>query len=133
MPERPTFQRVLVAQRLVRTLCPECKQAYVPDAEMLRSTGLAKFAEAYPDRWFDVGIAEQHAVTSAAGLAMGGMHPVVALYSTFLNRADSQSPVTTRSSSGRLRRSCPMARSKSPATKSQLPHRFDTAGPTIPS
>jgi 1-deoxy-D-xylulose-5-phosphate synthase len=59
-------------------------------AAMLRSTGLAKFAEAYPDRWFDVGIAEQHAVTSAAGMAMSGLHPVVALYSTFLNRAFDQ-------------------------------------------
>jgi 1-deoxy-D-xylulose-5-phosphate synthase len=59
-------------------------------AAMLRSTGLAKFAEAYPDRWFDVGIAEQHAVTSAAGMAMAGLHPVVALYSTFLNRAFDQ-------------------------------------------
>jgi 1-deoxy-D-xylulose-5-phosphate synthase len=59
-------------------------------AAMLRSTGLAKFAEAFPDRWFDVGIAEQHAVTSAAGLAMGGLHPVVAIYSTFLNRAFDQ-------------------------------------------
>jgi 1-deoxy-D-xylulose-5-phosphate synthase len=59
-------------------------------AAMLRSTGLEKFAEAFPDRWFDVGIAEQHAVTSAAGLAMGGMHPVVAVYSTFLNRAFDQ-------------------------------------------
>jgi 1-deoxy-D-xylulose-5-phosphate synthase len=59
-------------------------------AAMLRSTGLERFAEAYPQRWFDVGIAEQHAVTSAAGLAMGGLHPVVALYSTFLNRAFDQ-------------------------------------------
>ncbi|MEU6645451.1 1-deoxy-D-xylulose-5-phosphate synthase [Saccharomonospora sp. NPDC046836] len=59
-------------------------------AAMLRSTGLHKFAEAFPDRWFDVGIAEQHAVTSAAGLAMGGLHPVVAVYSTFLNRAFDQ-------------------------------------------
>jgi 1-deoxy-D-xylulose-5-phosphate synthase len=59
-------------------------------AAMLRSTGLQKFADAFPDRWFDVGIAEQHAVTSAAGLAMGGMHPVVAVYSTFLNRAFDQ-------------------------------------------
>ncbi|HET6499481.1 MAG TPA: 1-deoxy-D-xylulose-5-phosphate synthase [Amycolatopsis sp.] len=59
-------------------------------AAMLRSTGLAKFAERHPDRWFDVGIAEQHAVTSAAGLAMGGRHPVVAVYSTFLNRAFDQ-------------------------------------------
>ncbi len=59
-------------------------------AAMLRSTGLHTFAEAHPDRWFDVGIAEQHAMTSAAGLAMGGMHPVVAVYSTFLNRAFDQ-------------------------------------------
>ncbi|QWF77261.1 1-deoxy-D-xylulose-5-phosphate synthase [Amycolatopsis sp. CA-230715] len=59
-------------------------------AAMQRSVGLQKFAEAHPDRWFDVGIAEQHAVTSAAGLAMGGMHPVVAVYSTFLNRAFDQ-------------------------------------------
>ncbi|MFI5608234.1 1-deoxy-D-xylulose-5-phosphate synthase [Amycolatopsis sp. NPDC051903] len=59
-------------------------------AAMLRSTGLEKFAEKFPDRWFDVGIAEQHAVTSAAGLAMGGCHPVVAVYSTFLNRAFDQ-------------------------------------------
>jgi 1-deoxy-D-xylulose-5-phosphate synthase len=59
-------------------------------AAMLGSTGLNKFAAAYPDRCFDVGIAEQHAMTSAAGLAMGGMHPVVAIYSTFLNRAFDQ-------------------------------------------
>ena len=52
--------------------------------------GLAPFAEAFPDRCFDVGIAEQHALTSAAGLAVGGLHPVVALYSTFLNRAFDQ-------------------------------------------
>ncbi len=59
-------------------------------AAMLHPTGLAKFAQLYPDRVFDVGIAEQHAVTSAAGLAMGGMHPVVAIYATFLNRAFDQ-------------------------------------------
>jgi 1-deoxy-D-xylulose-5-phosphate synthase len=59
-------------------------------AAMLHPTGLAPFAAAYPERVFDVGIAEQHAVTSAAGLAMGGMHPVVAIYSTFLNRAFDQ-------------------------------------------
>jgi 1-deoxy-D-xylulose-5-phosphate synthase len=59
-------------------------------AAMLGSTGLDKFAAAYPDRTFDVGIAEQHAVTSAAGMAMGGLHPVVAIYSTFLNRAFDQ-------------------------------------------
>jgi 1-deoxy-D-xylulose-5-phosphate synthase len=59
-------------------------------AAMLHPTGLAAFAQAYPDRVFDVGIAEQHAVTSAAGLAMGGLHPVVAIYATFLNRAFDQ-------------------------------------------
>jgi 1-deoxy-D-xylulose-5-phosphate synthase len=59
-------------------------------AAMLHPTGLAYFAAAYPDRVYDVGIAEQHAVTSAAGLAMGGLHPVVAIYSTFLNRAFDQ-------------------------------------------
>jgi 1-deoxy-D-xylulose-5-phosphate synthase len=59
-------------------------------AAMVYPTGLHRFAKAFPDRCFDVGIAEQHAVTSAAGLAMGGLHPVVAVYSTFLNRAFDQ-------------------------------------------
>ena len=59
-------------------------------AAMLRPVGLAPFAEAFPNRVFDVGIAEQHAVTSAAGLAFGGLHPVVAIYSTFMNRAFDQ-------------------------------------------
>jgi 1-deoxy-D-xylulose-5-phosphate synthase len=59
-------------------------------AAMLRPVGLHRFATAYPDRVFDVGMAEQHAVTSAAGLAMGGMHPVVAIYATFFNRAFDQ-------------------------------------------
>lgn len=59
-------------------------------AAMAGPTGLADFAEHFPKRTFDVGIAEQHAVTSAAGLALGGMHPVVAVYSTFLNRAFDQ-------------------------------------------
>ena len=59
-------------------------------AAMLYPTGLSQFAAAYPDRVYDVGIAEQHAVTSAAGLAMAGLHPVVAIYSTFLNRAFDQ-------------------------------------------
>ncbi|MDQ1600753.1 MAG: 1-deoxy-D-xylulose-5-phosphate synthase [Actinomycetota bacterium] len=59
-------------------------------AAMLIPTGLSAFAAAYPDRVFDVGIAEQHATTSAAGLAMGGLHPVVAVYATFLNRAFDQ-------------------------------------------
>ncbi|RDI16210.1 1-deoxy-D-xylulose-5-phosphate synthase [Rhodococcus sp. AG1013] len=59
-------------------------------AAMPGPTGLAAFGERFPERMFDVGIAEQHAVTSAAGLALGGMHPVVAIYSTFLNRAFDQ-------------------------------------------
>jgi 1-deoxy-D-xylulose-5-phosphate synthase len=59
-------------------------------AAMMYPTGLHRFAQTFPDRCFDVGIAEQHAVTSAAGLAMGGLHPVVAVYSTFLNRAFDQ-------------------------------------------
>lgn len=56
-------------------------------AAMLKPTGLDAFAERFPDRVIDVGIAEQHAVTSAAGLAFAGMHPVVAIYATFMNRA----------------------------------------------
>lgn len=57
---------------------------------MLIPVGLDKFAERFPDRVFDVGIAEQHAVTAAAGMAFGGLHPVVAIYATFLNRAFDQ-------------------------------------------
>ena len=59
-------------------------------AAMMHPVGLDAFQRHFPDRTFDVGIAEQHAATSAAGLAMGGMHPVVALYGTFLNRAFDQ-------------------------------------------
>ncbi|MGH3328516.1 MAG: 1-deoxy-D-xylulose-5-phosphate synthase [Streptomycetales bacterium] len=59
-------------------------------AAMMIPTGLHKFAQAHPERVFDVGIAEQHATVSAAGLALGGMHPVVCIYSTFLNRAFDQ-------------------------------------------
>jgi 1-deoxy-D-xylulose-5-phosphate synthase len=59
-------------------------------AAMLHPTKLTAFARSFPDRVFDVGIAEQHAMTSAAGLAMGGLHPVVAIYATFLNRAFDQ-------------------------------------------
>src|SRR4051812_39046791 len=59
-------------------------------AAMLEPVGLGPFAAAFPDRVFDVGIAEQHAVTSAAGLAMGGLRPVVCVYATFLNRAFDQ-------------------------------------------
>ncbi len=59
-------------------------------AAMMHPVGLHKFAARFPERTFDVGIAEQHAATSAAGLAIGGLHPVVALYATFLNRAFDQ-------------------------------------------
>ncbi|WP_308493980.1 1-deoxy-D-xylulose-5-phosphate synthase [Microbacterium terrisoli] len=59
-------------------------------AAMLRPTGLLPFAQRFPDRVHDVGIAEQHAVASAAGLAFGGLHPVVALYATFMGRAFDQ-------------------------------------------
>ncbi len=59
-------------------------------AAMLQPVGLAPFAHAFPSRVFDVGIAEQHAVTSAAGMAFAGLHPVVAVYATFLNRAFDQ-------------------------------------------
>lgn len=59
-------------------------------AAMAGPTGLIPFAEQFPNRFFDVGIAEQHAMASASGLALGGLHPVVAIYSTFLNRAFDQ-------------------------------------------
>jgi len=59
-------------------------------AAMAEPTGIATLAKKYPNRVYDVGIAEQHAATSAAGLAMGGLHPVVAVYATFLNRAFDQ-------------------------------------------
>ena len=59
-------------------------------AAMLGPTGLTAFSDAFPTRTFDVGIAEQHAVTSAVGMAHAGLHPVVAVYSTFLNRAIDQ-------------------------------------------
>ncbi|MFL6089267.1 MAG: 1-deoxy-D-xylulose-5-phosphate synthase [Aeromicrobium sp.] len=59
-------------------------------AAMLFPVGLDAFADKFPDRVFDVGIAEQHAVTSAAGMAMAGLHPIVAVYATFMNRAFDQ-------------------------------------------
>ncbi len=68
----------------------ERKDVVAITAAMLHPVGLHLFAAKYPERTFDVGIAEQHAATSAAGLAMGGLHPVVAVYATFLNRAFDQ-------------------------------------------
>jgi 1-deoxy-D-xylulose-5-phosphate synthase len=71
-------------------LATENERIVAITAAMLRPTGLHKMAERFPSRVHDVGIAEQHAVTSAAGLAFGGLHPVVALYATFMNRAFDQ-------------------------------------------
>ncbi|GAA2233138.1 MULTISPECIES: 1-deoxy-D-xylulose-5-phosphate synthase [Kitasatospora] len=68
----------------------ERKDIVAITAAMLHPVGLAPFAKAFPDRIFDVGIAEQHAAVSAAGLATNGLHPVVAVYATFLNRAFDQ-------------------------------------------
>ncbi|KIQ20719.1 1-deoxy-D-xylulose-5-phosphate synthase [Rhodococcus sp. Leaf7] len=78
------FSRELIALGTERT------DVVAITAAMAGPTGLAAFGEQFPDRFFDVGIAEQHALTSAAGLALGGLHPVVAIYSTFLNRAFDQ-------------------------------------------
>ena len=72
------------------TLGAERKDLVAITAAMMHPVGLHLFAAQYPERTFDVGIAEQHAATSAAGLAMGGLHPVVAVYATFLNRAFDQ-------------------------------------------
>ena len=77
------------ADELLR-LAIENERIVAITAAMLRPTGLHKMAERFPSRVHDVGIAEQHAVTSAAGLAFGGLHPVVALYATFINRAFDQ-------------------------------------------
>ncbi|GAA3087544.1 1-deoxy-D-xylulose-5-phosphate synthase [Streptosporangium carneum] len=77
------------SQEIVR-LGAERRDIVAITAAMLGPVGLIPFSEAYPDRLYDVGIAEQHALTSAAGLALGGLHPVVALYATFLNRAFDQ-------------------------------------------
>ncbi|QNN52946.1 1-deoxy-D-xylulose-5-phosphate synthase [Nocardioides mesophilus] len=72
------------------TLGEERQDLVAITAAMLHPVGLHLFAAKHPERTFDVGIAEQHAATSAAGLAMGGLHPVVAVYATFLNRAFDQ-------------------------------------------
>jgi 1-deoxy-D-xylulose-5-phosphate synthase len=84
----PTWTSVFAEE--ITALGAEHTDLVCVTAAMLHPTGLARFAARFPDRVFDVGIAEQHAVTSAAGLAMGGRHPVVAIYSTFLSRAFDQ-------------------------------------------
>ncbi len=71
-------------------LAKKNKKLVALTAAMASGTGLSKFKEVFPDRFYDVGIAEQHAVTFAAGLARGGYIPIVAIYSTFLERAYDQ-------------------------------------------
>jgi 1-deoxy-D-xylulose-5-phosphate synthase len=87
-PKPPNYTAVFAAElvELART----DRRIVGITAGMPTGTGLAKFQAAFPDRFIDVGIAEQHAVTLATGLALGGMRPVVALYSTFLQRAFDQ-------------------------------------------
>ena len=84
----PTYTEIF-SQTLIR-LAEQNQKIIAITAAMPEGTGLDKFAERYPDRYFDVGIAEQHAVTFAAGMAREGFIPVVAIYSTFLQRAYDQ-------------------------------------------
>jgi 1-deoxy-D-xylulose-5-phosphate synthase len=86
--EKPSYSRVF-SETLVR-LAEEDERVVAITAAMPEGTGLERFAKAYPKRFFDVGIAEQHGVTFAAGLAARGLRPVVAVYSTFLQRAYGQ-------------------------------------------
>ncbi|MEO7663775.1 MAG: 1-deoxy-D-xylulose-5-phosphate synthase, partial [Candidatus Limnocylindrales bacterium] len=88
-PKKPPNYTSVFADTLVELAATDHRIVGIT-AGMPTGTGMAKFAAAYPDRAIDVGIAEQHAVTLAAGLALGGMRPVVALYSTFLQRAFDQ-------------------------------------------
>jgi 1-deoxy-D-xylulose-5-phosphate synthase len=86
--KHPNFTAVFAAELL--ELARSDRRIVGITAGMPTGTGMSKFQAEFPDRFFDVGIAEQHAVTLATGLAMGGMRPVVALYSTFLQRAFDQ-------------------------------------------
>ncbi|MBB5109797.1 1-deoxy-D-xylulose-5-phosphate synthase [Streptomyces spectabilis] len=86
-PGAPAPSWTAVFGQELLALAAEREDIVAVTASMLRPTGLLAMAERFPDRVFHVGIAEQHAVTSAAGLAMGGLHPVVAIYATFLDRA----------------------------------------------
>jgi 1-deoxy-D-xylulose-5-phosphate synthase len=87
-PAAPTYTEVF-GQTLLELAANDPRIVAVT-AAMPEGTGLTRFAQAYPDRFFDVGIAEQHAVTFAAGMAAEGFRPVVAIYSTFLQRAYDQ-------------------------------------------
>ncbi len=86
--KHPNFTAVFAAELI--ELARTDRRIVAITAGMPTGTGLARFQAAFPDRFFDVGIAEQHSMTLATGLAMGGMRPVVALYSTFLQRAFDQ-------------------------------------------
>jgi len=87
-PDKPSWTSVFAEE--ITAIGAQRADVVCVTAAMLHPTGLGRFAAQFPDRVFDVGIAEQHAVTSAAGLAIGGLHPVVALYSTFVSRAFDQ-------------------------------------------
>ena len=84
----PSFSKLL-GQTLVE-LAEEDQRIVAITAAMAQGTGLTPFQEAFPQRFYDVGIAEQHALTMAAGMAAGGLRPFVALYSSFLQRAMDQ-------------------------------------------
>lgn len=87
-PKRPTYSK-LMGEHLV-SLARKDERIVAITAAMGEATGLGAFAREFPDRYFDVGIAEQHAVTFAAGLAKEGMRPFVCIYSSFLQRAYDQ-------------------------------------------
>lgn len=87
-PKKPGWTAVFAREML--RLASRDPDLVAISAAMAGPVGLAPFRERYPERFFDVGIAEQHALTSAAGLALGGKKPVVAIYSTFMNRAFDQ-------------------------------------------
>ena len=87
--EAPTAWTDVFSDQLVK-IGDEREDVIAMTAAMLRPVGMLPFTQKYPDRVYDVGIAEQHAVASAAGLAYGGLHPVVAIYATFMNRAFDQ-------------------------------------------
>ncbi|MBT3178640.1 MAG: 1-deoxy-D-xylulose-5-phosphate synthase, partial [Desulfobacula sp.] len=84
----PTYTKVFGSQMI--KLAKNNKKIVAVTAAMPEGTGLIEFSKMYPDRFFDVGIAEQHAVTFSAGLASKGLKPVIAIYSTFLQRAFDQ-------------------------------------------
>ncbi|MDO4488117.1 MAG: 1-deoxy-D-xylulose-5-phosphate synthase [Eubacteriales bacterium] len=96
--DRETGKRITESRKSYSSYFGECltelaaedKKIVAVTAAMPDGTGLSGFAKAYPDRFFDVGIAEQHAVTSAAGMAAGGLKPVVAVYSSFMQRGFDQ-------------------------------------------